>query len=112
MKSHHGILVSYPEYNSAISAVLKNTIDWVSRPVPDEHSLTAFTGKTAALLSASPGKIGGLRALTSVRSILTNLGMLVVPRQFALGNAATLFDDDGELLNSDALEKISAVVQH
>ncbi len=111
MKSHHGILISCPEYNSAIPAVLKNTIDWVSRPVPDEHSLAAFTGKTAALLSTSPGKLGGLRALISVRSILTNLGMLVVPRQFALGNAATLFGDNGELLNSDALENVSTVVQ-
>ena len=76
---HHGFLLSCPEYNSSITAVLKNTIDWVSRPVPGETPLQGFKGKVASLMSASPGALGGLRGLVTVRSILSNIGVLVLP---------------------------------
>src|SRR5512146_1538648 len=66
--AHDALLISAPEYNSSISAVLKNTIDWISRPVPGEAPLNCFEGKVAALLSASPGALGGLRGLVTVRS--------------------------------------------
>lgn len=111
MKSHQGILLSCPEYNSAISAVLKNSIDWVSRPVPNEPSLIAFTGKTAALLATSPGALGGLRTLVSVRSILANLGMIVIPKQYALGGAGRSFDENGALRNEAAAKQVSLVVK-
>ncbi len=106
-----GILVSCPEYNSAISGVLKNTIDWVSRPVPDQSALAAFTGKTAALLAASPGKLGGIRTLASVRSILSSLGMIVVPKQYGLGSAASAFDENDTLIDESAHRGVSAVVE-
>ena len=111
MKSHHGILLSCPEYNSAISAVLKNSIDWVSRPVPNEPPLIAFTGKTAALLATSPGALGGLRTLVSVRTILSNLGMIVIPKQYALGGAMNAFGENGALHNETAEKQISLVVK-
>ena len=65
--AHQGLLLACPEYNSSISAVLKNTIDWVSRPVPGERPLGCFEGKVAGLMSASPGAFGGMRGLTVVR---------------------------------------------
>jgi NAD(P)H-dependent FMN reductase len=76
---HDGLLIASPEYNSSITGVLKNAIDWVSRPAPGEPSLVAFRGKVATLMSASPGALGGLRALVHVRSILGNLGVIVLP---------------------------------
>ena len=79
MVSHDGFLIAAPEYNSSISAVLKNTIDWVSRPVPDEPRLVAFQGKAAVLMSAAAGGFGGVRSLAHVRSILANIGVLVLP---------------------------------
>jgi NAD(P)H-dependent FMN reductase len=94
---HGGLLISAPEYNSSITAVLKNAIDWVSRPVEGEPSLVAFRGKVAGLLSASPGALGGLRGLVHVRSILGNIGVLVLPDQFALVKANEAFDGDGNL---------------
>ena len=106
MKENHGILLSCPEYNSAISAVLKNTIDWISDP-----PLVAFSGKTAALLAASPGALGGIRTLASVRSILANLGMIVIPKQYAHGNAKDSFDPDGNLISDSAQNRVSAVVE-
>ncbi len=109
MCDNHGLLLSCPEYNSAISAVLKNAIDWVSRPVPNEPSLAAFTGKTVALLAASPGALGGLRTLVSVRAILGNLGMLVMPRQFGLANAGQSFNEKGWLIDESAEQRVADV---
>lgn len=98
MVAHHGFLIASPEYNSSVSGVLKNAIDWASRTEsPDEPPLLAFRGKVAGLLSASPGALGGLRGLVHLRAILGNLMVHVVPEQFALGRAHEAFDDAGAL---------------
>jgi NAD(P)H-dependent FMN reductase len=94
---HDGLLISSPEYNSSITPLLKNTIDWVSRQLPGEASLAAYKGKVAALVAASPGKLGGLRGLVHVRSILGNIGVLVLPDQLAVPEAHQAFTDDGRL---------------
>ncbi|MHC4108081.1 MAG: NADPH-dependent FMN reductase, partial [Planctomycetota bacterium] len=54
MKAHGGFLIASPENNSSVSAALKNTIDWASRPEPGEPTLVCFRDKTAAIMSASP----------------------------------------------------------
>src|SRR5579872_6970211 len=69
MLAHDGFLISAPEYNSSVSGVLKNAIDWASRPVPGEKELECFQGKVAAIMSASPGALGGLRGLVHLRAI-------------------------------------------
>jgi chromate reductase len=108
MLAHDALLLSCPEYNSSISGVLKNTIDWVSRPRPNEPS--AFKGKIAGLLAASPGNLGGVRGLFTVRQVLTTLGVLVVPTQFALSQAANAFADDGTLRDERHRDAVTAVV--
>jgi NAD(P)H-dependent FMN reductase len=95
--AHHGLLIASPEYNSGISALLKNSIDWVSRPVPGEPSLVAFTGKIAALMATSTGALGGLRGLVQVRMILSNIGVIVLPDQVSIPKAAEAFDDSGAI---------------
>ena len=106
-----GLLLSCPEYNSSITAVLKNAIDWASRPLPGEASLACFTRKVAALLSASPGALGGLRGLVTVRSILSNIGVLVLPDQFALVKAHEAFDADGKLKDARQQETVSRIAR-
>jgi len=109
--AHQGLLLSCPEYNSSITPLLKNTIDWVSRPVPNEAPLGCYTGKTAALLSASPGALGGLRGLVTVRSILGNIGVLVLPQQIAVPKAYEAFGPDGRLKDAQqqaSVEKLGA----
>ncbi|HEV3340305.1 MAG TPA: NAD(P)H-dependent oxidoreductase [Pirellulales bacterium] len=96
---HDGLLIAAPECNSSITAVLKNVIDWVSRPAPGEASLVAFTGKVATLMSASPGALGGLRGLVHVRSILGNIGVIVLPDQIAVPKAHEAFKPDGSLMD-------------
>lgn len=97
MKQHDGFLISSPEYNSSISGVLKNTIDWTSRPSEGEPPLVCFKEKVAGIMSASPGGLGGLRGLVHVRSILENIGVLVIPDQVAISKIHEAFDNDGNL---------------
>ena len=97
MIEHDALLIASPEYNSAVSGVLKNAIDWVSRPEPNEPSLVAFNGKIAAIMSASPGLLGGLRGLFALRQILSNISVLVLPDQIAIAKARDAFDDAGNL---------------
>jgi NAD(P)H-dependent FMN reductase len=106
-----GFLISAPEYNSSITAVLKNAIDWASRPAPGEPPLVAFTGKAAALLSASPGALGGLRGLVHLRSILGNIGVLVLPEQFAVSRAHEAFNPDGSLKDAAQLQTVEGIAR-
>ena len=97
---HDGLLIASPEYNSSITAVLKNAIDWVSRPAPGERPLVALRSKVATLMSASPGALGGLRGLVHVRSILSNIGVIVLPDQISVAKAHEAFNVDGSLKDS------------
>lgn len=110
---NHGMLISSPEYNSAFSAVLKNAIDWASRPEPNEPALAAFKGKIAGLMSASPGHLGGVRGLAILRAVLSNIGVVVVPTQMAISRANEAFEEDGSLKDERqqvAIEAIGAEV--
>jgi len=109
MLAHQGLLISSPEYNSSLSAVLKNAIDWASRPVTGEAPLACFTGKTAAIMSASPGALGGLRGLVHLRAILGNINVLVIPDQIAVMSAHTAFGDDGKLKDATLQGRIEAL---
>ena len=97
MINSHGFLIASPEYNSGYSPLLKNTIDWVSRPVPEEPNLLAFAGKVTALMSASPGALGGLRGLAQLRQVLSNIQVLVLPGQVTVPLAQNLFKKNGYL---------------
>ena len=111
MKSHQGLLIAAPEYNSSITPLLKNTIDWVSRPEPGESplALTCFQDKVAAIMSTSPGGLGGLRGLFHVRSILSSIGVLVLPDQKAIPKAYEAFTEDGNLKDDKQQAAITAL---
>lgn len=111
MKTHHGLLIASPEYNSSISPLLKNTIDWISRPTEGEDGLLPFRDKVVALLVASPDGFGGLHGLVHLRAILGKLGVLVRPDQLAVGKAHEAFSSDGTLASQKqqaAVEALSA----
>ncbi|MDD4974957.1 MAG: NAD(P)H-dependent oxidoreductase [Bacteriovorax sp.] len=110
-KTHHALLLALPEYNSSMSGVFKNTIDWVSRPEKGETPLQCFDGKVAGLISASPGSLGGLRGLVHARSMLENINVLVMPEQICVPKAAEAFDEYGILKNEvikKSIEKLGA----
>jgi chromate reductase len=92
MMQADGFIVSSPEYNSSISAVLKNTIDWTSRADDQIPFLAAYKGKKAFVLSASVGKYGGIKSATALRSILEAIGVTLVPEVVAIANASKVFE--------------------
>ena len=107
MTDHGAFLIAAPEYNSSITGVLKNSIDWVSRPDDGEAApLVAFRGKVVTLMSASPGALGGLRGLVHLRSILGNLGCIVLPDQVAVPKAHDAFNSDGTLVDPRQHQRI------
>src|SRR5438067_8684658 len=111
MLAHDAFLISSPEYNSSISGVLKNAIDWASRPVPGEPPLVWFSGKIVGLMAASPGGFGGIRALATLRAILENLGSIVIPKQVALPRAHEAFNEAGVLKDPKLQASIDALAQ-
>ncbi|MEO8614496.1 MAG: NAD(P)H-dependent oxidoreductase [Luteolibacter sp.] len=98
--SHDGLIIASPEYNSTITAALKNAIDWVSRATsPDEKPLLVLSGKKAAILSASPGGYGGARSLVQLRPFLENIHVTVIPEQVSVAKAYEAFSEDGLLID-------------
>lgn len=93
------LVICTPEYNGFPPPVLKNAIDWMSRPDGDVQGLDAFRDKPALVLSASPGGLGGLRSLTLTRQLLSNIGMLVMPETLAVSGAGDNLPGDGQLKN-------------
>ena len=100
LRKVNGFFIASPEYNGSFSALLKNTIDWISRP---EHSnepmLEAFTSKIVGIGAASPGGLGGIRGLVPLRMLLGNVGAYVVPNQVSIPGAYDAFDADGVIKN-------------
>ena len=107
--SADGFLISTPEYNGYFSGVFKNAIDWLSRPVEGYPPFECFEHKTAGLLAASPGGMGGIRALLQVRQLLSGIKVLVVPDQFGLANAGKAFQDDLTFTESKTAENVKKV---
>lgn len=95
--AHQGFLISSPEYNGSMSPLMKNAIDWATRPVPGEKPMACFKHKVVGLLSTSPGVFGGVLGLMQLRQLLTRLGCLVIPEQYPVGEAGKIFDEHGEL---------------
>ncbi len=110
MKEHDGFLIASPEYNGALSGLLKNVIDWASRPAEGEKPLACFEDKTCTLLAASPGRLGGIRGLPALRVILSGIGTNVLAKDFCLGGAGEAFASDGSLADDQQRAHLERVV--
>jgi len=104
IQSHGGLLIASPEYNSQITPLLKNAIDWCTRA-----DANPFRGKVAAVVSASPGAFGGIRSMTLARQLLTHLGCHVIPTQCLLPQADKAFDEQGALKDERPRKAAQAV---
>jgi chromate reductase, NAD(P)H dehydrogenase (quinone) len=112
--AHEAVIVASPEYNGFPTPLLINAFDWASR-VPAEgelpSGLAAMAGTVAGVVSASPGALGGMRSLGFVRQFLLQVpAMLVVPEQFALGQASKAFDAQGQLVDEKQAQSVKRVV--
>lgn len=107
---HDALLVASPEHNGGYTAALKNMLDWVSRPTASGSSgLSLFAGKVAAVVSASPGPMGGIRAMLGMRGVLEKLGAILIPQGFSLGSAHQAFGDNGGLIDEKAHAEVRRV---
>ena len=115
IRAHDALLLVTPEYNAFPTPLVLNAFDWLSRipaTAPGGGGRDATTNKPAALLSASPGPLGGLRAMNLLRQYLGGaFAMLVVPQQFALGHAGEAFDSAGGLKEPKSLQAVEGVLQ-
>ena len=105
-KSHDALLIAAPEYNSSITPLLKNTLDWISREWQGESGLVPYQHKVAAIMATAPGQFGGMRMLPHLRQILNTLGVLVLPGQLSVPNAEAAFDESGTLKSMDRLNEL------
>jgi chromate reductase, NAD(P)H dehydrogenase (quinone) len=111
LADHQAVMIASPEYNGFITPLLKNTLDWLSRPYQDTPGLKLFAGKWAALVAASPGGLGGIRALPLGQQLLANLGLVVLPQPLSLAKAGSAFNDSGALHDETTGQKLDALCQ-
>jgi chromate reductase len=102
-----GLLIATPEYNWSIPGVLKNAIDWLSRPGPDE----ILAGKPIAVVGASAGRWGTRLAQNALRQVLTSTECLLLPGPNLFAReAAGLFDQAGRLIDESTREQLDALL--
>ena len=111
LDQHQGLIVVSPEYNSFITPLMKNTLDWISRRDGDIDGLASFRNKVALVMSASPGAFGGMRSLALIRQLLSHLGVTALPEQLALPKAHEAFDDNGALKDEQMQKRLDSMVQ-
>jgi chromate reductase len=106
IKSADALLICTPEYNYSVPGVLKNAIDWASRP-PDQP----FDGKPIALLSASPAFTGGARAQYHLRQVFVYLNPFILNRpEVMITTAHTKFAEDGRLTDDKTREQVRGLL--
>ena len=104
-----GVLIATPEYNGSIPGVLKNALDWASRPFPDN----ALRGKQVAVIGASTGLFGAVWSQAETRKVLGIIGADVIDHELPVGQAESAFADNGRLLDPEqraALAELVAVL--
>ena len=106
LRAADGLLLVSPEYNNSVPGVLKNAVDWLSRPSPKYRDV--FAGKPVGLLGASTGGFGTTLAQTAWLPVLRTLrGRLWTDKRLLLSHAAALFDDRGQLTDGEARKRLA-----
>jgi chromate reductase len=100
------VLIATPEYNASIPGVLKNALDWVSRPV----ATNPLRNKPAAVVGASTGAFGAVWAQAEVRKVLATIGARALQTEVACRHAAECFDDHGRLVDEGARAELADTV--
>jgi chromate reductase len=108
-----GVFIASPEYNSSVTPLLKNTLDWITRVRgPGESGVEVYKSRVFAISGATPGYYGTMRSLINLRQILeVGIGATVIPQQLALPRANDAFDADGSLKDHAQQKLLTGVVE-
>ncbi len=107
IRAADALLIVTPEYNHSIPGVLKNAIDWASRP-PEQP----FNDKPVAIMGASPGRLGTIRAQMHLRACFVFLnGLVMTQPEVLIANASQVFDDQGRLTDQPTREILGKLLQ-
>lgn len=114
VKAHDGVFIASPEYNSSISPLLKNTLDWVSR-IRSEETPPRTPWQEARLFAigaSSMGLMGGLRGIQLLSALLTNgYQVTVLPQTVAVGKGHEVLNDDGSISNPQSEAMLSGAMK-
>ena len=103
-----GFLIAEPEYNGGYSALMKNAIDWASRPLPGAPGGAVFKNKPVVIAGATTGRWGAVRSVRQLREVMGYLGGIVLPDTLSINEAGKAFDADGKLLDAKTAELAAA----
>jgi chromate reductase len=104
-----GVLIATPEYQHSIPGVLKNALDWASRP----HGRSVLERKPAAIMGATPGRLGTARAQDELRKVLGYNGALVLPQpRLLVRRASEKVDDEGAFVDRATLDRLATLLTH
>jgi chromate reductase len=101
-----GVVIATPEFNGSVPGVLKNALDWASRPFPD----SSLRGKPVAVIGASEGLFGAVWAQAEVRKVLGVIGADVIEGELPIGQADSAFAPDGRLADADQRQALADLV--
>ncbi len=101
------VLFATPEYNGSVPGVLKNALDWASRP----HGTNPLRNLPVAVVGASPGGFGAVWAQADLRRILSRIGARVLDTELVVGNAPDRCDDDGELADQEIRNELEQLLE-
>jgi chromate reductase len=113
VEAHQGVFMTSPEFSASVTPLIKNTIDWLSRPrARGEPAYEIFKDRVFAIGAASPGGDGGMRSLMALRQILElGCGALVIPEQITVANAGEAFDDMEDLKDVNLAASLKALAR-
>jgi chromate reductase, NAD(P)H dehydrogenase (quinone) len=107
IRAADAVLFATPEYNGSIPGVLKNGVDWASRPTPQT---SALAGKPVAVIGASTGMFGAVWAQAELRKALGLAGARVVDQELAVPTAQEAFNDDGRLVRGGTRRRLAEIL--
>ena len=112
LNDHDGYLIASPEYNGFFPALIKNAFDWCTRPeTSGEDAMSITRGKFAGLMSASPGGLGGIRALPRLRDCMAEYGIMTATGFATLPGASQAFNNDGTLKSEQDQSRVDILAQ-
>jgi NAD(P)H-dependent FMN reductase len=113
MEAHQGVFITSPEFSASVTPLIKNTIDWLSRPrARGEPAYEIFKDRVFAIGAASTGTDGGMRSLMALRQILElGCGALVIPEQISVTNAGEAFDEMDGLKDPNLAASLRALAR-